>query len=209
MTFILTFHAYTEYFFLAALSWSTLPVNTRNSSTHHQFKLGTFFENIYLEDNVGLIIVLEYILIARCNVTSLIPISAGNFLVAYKPWKRLQNLEVNNNKKAFVRWNVSQSVSKAVLFFYTTCSNFHSILYFHWNLYLFCIEFICHNNTLWNNILFFTLFCFIIFCKEKKMHVLFSKLYYNSLEMLFLHQWRKTWALKDWYILQNRGVHVF
>lgn len=185
MTFILTFHVYTEYFFLAAPSWSTLLVNTRNSSTHYQFKLGTFFENIYLEDNVGSIIVLEYILIARCNVTSLIPISAGNFLVAYKPWKRLQNLEVNNNKKAFVRWNGSQSVSKAVLFFYTTCSNFHSILYFHWNLYLFCIEFICHNNTLWNNILFFTLFCFIIFCKEKKCMYCFQNFITSLLKCYF------------------------
>lgn len=185
MTFIFTFHVYTESFFLTALSWSTLLVNTRNRSTNYQFKLGTFFENIYLEDNVSSIIVLEYILIARCNVTSLIPISAGNFLVAYKPWKRLQNLEVNNNKKAFVRWNVSQSVSKAVLFFYTTCSNFHSILYFHWNLYLFCIEFICHNNTLWNNILFFTLFCFIIFCKEKKCMCCFQNFITSLLECYF------------------------
>lgn len=175
MAFILTFHIYTESFFLAALSWGTLLVNTGNRSTHYQFKLGTFFESIYLEDNVSSIIVLDYILIARCNVTSLIPISAGNFLVAYKPWKRLQNLKVNNNKKAFVRWDVSQSVSMAVLFFYTTCSNFHSILYFLWKLYLFCIEFIFHDNTLWNNILVCTLFYFIIFCKEKKKACAFFK----------------------------------
>lgn len=68
-----------------------------------------------------------------------------------------------------------------------------------------------NDNTLWNNILFCTLFCFIIFCKKKSMNLSFSRLYYKdkTLELLFLHQWRETRALKEEYIMRNRGVHVF
>lgn len=88
---------------------------------------------------------------------------------------------------------MSLKVSQRLFYSSTRHVVIFTLSYTFSGLYLCFIEFICHDNTLQNNILFCTLFCFIISCngekKKKKKHVLFSKLYYKdkSLELLFLH----------------------
>lgn len=66
---------------------------------------------------------------------------------------------------------------------------------------------IIHSGITFCFVLCFALLSFV----RKSMNLSFSRLYYKdkTLELLFLHQWRETRALKDEYIMRNRGVHVF
>lgn len=85
---------------------------------------------------------------------------------------------------------MSLKVSQRLFYSSTRHVVIFTLSYTFSGLYLCFIEFICHDNTLQNNILFCTLFCFIISCngekKKKKACAIFKTLLQGQVSRTFI-----------------------